>query len=1394
MSALGRLVVQLALDHAEYTKGLEKNSQAALKFAQKTQRTFDNASSNIKSFATRSVAQIGVLIGSVAGLNASLNSALDFDRQLAEVSTLLSGTAEETKILASEAERLAQQFGTMPIDQAKAFYQVISAGASDASEATDILTAANKLAVGGVTDVLTSVDGLTSILNAYGDQVESASAVSDTLFIGMRSGKTTIAELSTGLGKVAPLAASLNVGFDELVGSIAALTKGGINTTESITGVRAILAAVAKPTKEAATLSDQLGIEFNAAGLQAKGFAEFLDEVSNKTGGSVDKLSLLFGGVEALVPIMALSGNAGSDFNAIMAQMGEKAGATEEAFNKMADSRGFKIDQLMASINSIALTLGGTLADVLAPAAEWAAQKMNQLFGAQRELTAIEKQKNLISELQAELDSLNNRKNIPVIGDLIFDKRQADLLEQRIEDGVADLNALEKQMQETAKAAESLNKPIIKTGENQGKSSPPTKTLTSLLGDQDQAMKQLEREVKSLTLAYDPLIKRNEELANLVRLRGAGLSEGIFDQEAARIINEYIAATGEAAESVGEITGQTDILGARTVEVFGSNEQFIIQSMRNVQSAVSNSLFNFFDDGLKGMVRSVKSAVGRIIAEFASIKILQASGIGAIFGLGSGAALASGGGGFDVANAGLTAANFVSSGFGLPGFVGNSLAGAGEFLGVNALTQFGSGLSGDAIAAFAGPAAGAGSALSAIAAPAAIAAVADIALRSIFGDKKLGGTAGDVLGYVPVVGTLINGLFGRGPLEKKETNLIGDFTSDGFSGVTSAKFKAEGGLFRGDKVDRIITDVDSGELLKEFRELSEGGISKSLGLAADQEREFALKLGSFLDESVKGISGALRGAADNLGLGTDAIDNFSSSINIASEKGQALSEQQIGDEIARVADQMSTALIPEIDSLRESGETASQAVSRINSEFRELQGGLQLLGVETEAARNFLQGFSIEQRGAFIDQAGGIQKFSSDVQQLFDGLNDSNKLDIFKRSLQESLESIGVGFIPTLEEFNDAMLSGKLSTDQFLTGLRLQPLVKEVDTLTKSLDDLGETAEKTAEKIEEENRKRASASERNEFTSDRRAAETAAFKSIEDQKALARDADIRFLQESAERQKELIQDRFELEEDLLDLAKERSGVISSFIDSLRSAATNILPDSFNDARNLVGRSINAVRGGADFESIITDRLKSSLGSLGNLTSANFRTFEEFKIAQGEAANAVNELASLGDNQLSVEHLTLDELEKQTHLLNQLLARDLQRVDSGLEFDLKSVGSFAGITTAADTYKKIVSNQFARVAHILANDEIPDPFAVADSQRRAGIIANSSTADINRSLPTGFSPFGVGLTSGSANTELLIAEIRRLSQLVSEGNKTNEKTASILGDVTQGGNSLKTSAA
>lgn len=312
---------------------------------------------------------VGAALG-VGGIGTVLRNssvqAAEFGNKVAEVSTLLSDTSGVDG-LADSARRLAIEFGNTPTEQAQAFYNVISAGTTDAAEATQLLTQANKLAVGGVTDVATAADGITSVLNAYGLSAENAEQVSDQLFTTVRLGKTTVDEYSRAIGQLAPIAAQVGVGFDEVSAAVASLTANGVQTSQAITQVRAAIANVLKPTADAEKLADKLGIQFDAVGLKSKGLGGFLRDVTTATGGNIESLTRLFGSTEAVQAVLGLTGDQLERFDTNLKQVRESAGATDEAFGKIATGDQATAARMRAVFNDLALTAGELINRALIP-------------------------------------------------------------------------------------------------------------------------------------------------------------------------------------------------------------------------------------------------------------------------------------------------------------------------------------------------------------------------------------------------------------------------------------------------------------------------------------------------------------------------------------------------------------------------------------------------------------------------------------------------------------------------------------------------------------------------------------------------------------------------------------------------------------------------------------------------------------------------------------------------------------------------------------------------------------------------------------------------------------------------------------------------------------------
>ncbi len=285
---------------------------------------------------TRAFERYAVVAG-VAAAAFSIREAAAFEKKMKEVSTLLDDTSG-MDVMTEAVRQLSIQFGEIPVAQAQATYNIISAGATSTAEAMQLLQASNKLALGGVTDVATAADGLTSVLDAYGASGLTATDISDKLFAAMRAGKTTIGKMAAGIGSVSGLASEAGVSLDDLLAAMATVTKGGQKTSVVFQGLRQVIANVLQPSSAAAKLAEDLELKFNAEALAAKGLAGFLKDVADKTGGSTEKMAKLFGSVEALVPVMVLAGTRADVFAKTLKDVRDSAGETDKAVKKMETS------------------------------------------------------------------------------------------------------------------------------------------------------------------------------------------------------------------------------------------------------------------------------------------------------------------------------------------------------------------------------------------------------------------------------------------------------------------------------------------------------------------------------------------------------------------------------------------------------------------------------------------------------------------------------------------------------------------------------------------------------------------------------------------------------------------------------------------------------------------------------------------------------------------------------------------------------------------------------------------------------------------------------------------------------------------------------------------------
>ena len=174
-----------------------------------------------------------------------------------------------------------------------------------------------------------------------------------------------------------------------MVAAVAALTLQGQNTNLAVTGISAAIASIITPTQQAVEMAKKLGLEFNLAALESKGFGGFLEDVVAKTNGSKEALAVLFGSMEASRAVFALAGEGGKAFNNIMEQMANRAGATDQAFVKMSKTADFELNRLVAAISDKMISAGDAMLNFIGPAAAALADNLDAVAEAGTALAVV---------------------------------------------------------------------------------------------------------------------------------------------------------------------------------------------------------------------------------------------------------------------------------------------------------------------------------------------------------------------------------------------------------------------------------------------------------------------------------------------------------------------------------------------------------------------------------------------------------------------------------------------------------------------------------------------------------------------------------------------------------------------------------------------------------------------------------------------------------------------------------------------------------------------------------------------------------------------------------------------------------------------------------------------
>lgn len=356
-------------DLSQNADGLKQAMTAAIVEADKLKSSLINWSQGVQALGAVSNA-VGQLNGTLQDITTDSRA---FGAAMRVANTMAGKNAEGFAKLKNQVAELAKNVPVARDELANGLYQVVSNSVPE-NNWLNFLNTSAKASVGGVADLGEVVKVTSTVIKNYGLAWDAAESVQDKIQLTAKNGVTSFEQLAQALPRVTANASTLGVSVDELLASFATLTGVSGNTNEVATQMAAIFTALVKPSSEATEMAEKMGIEFNAASIQAAGglrnFLTQLDasvkEYANANGVLEQQVyAKLFGSAESLRALTPLTNQLAEKFGENADAMANSAGAVSAAYKETSSTGSATTQMLKNQLGAITDVITGFTGGVM---------------------------------------------------------------------------------------------------------------------------------------------------------------------------------------------------------------------------------------------------------------------------------------------------------------------------------------------------------------------------------------------------------------------------------------------------------------------------------------------------------------------------------------------------------------------------------------------------------------------------------------------------------------------------------------------------------------------------------------------------------------------------------------------------------------------------------------------------------------------------------------------------------------------------------------------------------------------------------------------------------------------------------------------------------------------
>lgn len=289
---------------------------------------------------------------------------MSYEEELVQARNLMDESVMSYDELDKGVRKLAEAYGIADAEMAKSAATALSSNVQTA-DSLKFLEQAARFSKGTFTDMNTTVDLTTSIMNSYKMSIDELPAVYDQLINTQKQAKVSWEDYNSNIGNLAALGSQVGVSLNEINAALVLQTQKGIDSATALTNLKGIIQAISSPTSAAAQKAEELGIKFDAATMKNKGFAVVMDKITKACKDDNEAMATLFGNVRAWTGATVLAENGGKNFKEVLESLNDSSGMLDNNLQNVSETTGVKWKEAIERLKNSAVDLGEKIAPII---------------------------------------------------------------------------------------------------------------------------------------------------------------------------------------------------------------------------------------------------------------------------------------------------------------------------------------------------------------------------------------------------------------------------------------------------------------------------------------------------------------------------------------------------------------------------------------------------------------------------------------------------------------------------------------------------------------------------------------------------------------------------------------------------------------------------------------------------------------------------------------------------------------------------------------------------------------------------------------------------------------------------------------------------------------------